>query len=330
MVFLDYWLYEKKIKIWSYLKSFFSFSHRKDDIDFRDLSIKSVLGKNDVDKDYDVLIPTLGRATYLEDVLHDLANQSTLPAKVILIEQNADINASTELNYIYDKDWPFEIDHMLINRLGACNARNIALSKVSSSWVFFADDDIRITTDLVEKAFEFIYQYGVSAVTLASLMEGESLIQKIPIQWHTFSTNSSFVNSNALQGITFGLEHEFGFGEDSDFGMKLRNKGHDVIFYPSTDILHLKAPIGGFRSKVLHPWNNDEISPKPSPMVMAHKLKHVTKEQLLGYRTTMFIKNYRLSEKINPFSYYSIMAKKWDKSILWAQELIRKHNPNGV
>jgi GT2 family glycosyltransferase len=37
---------------------------------------------------------------------------------------------------------------------------------------------------------------------------------------------------------------EFGYGEDTDFGMQLRNKGFDVIYFPDLKITHLKAPMG--------------------------------------------------------------------------------------
>jgi GT2 family glycosyltransferase len=36
---------------------------------------------------------------------------------------------------------------------------------------------------------------------------------------------------------------------DNDFGMQLRNQGHDVLYLPEPQILHLKAPMGGFRTE---------------------------------------------------------------------------------
>ncbi|NND10087.1 MAG: glycosyltransferase family 2 protein [Flavobacteriaceae bacterium] len=330
LLFLDYLLYEKKFKIGSLLKGALTPKLNIDQVDFNSVKIKSINSSVEPYKSYDVLIPTLGRAKYLKDVLVDLSSQTFLPAKVIIIEQNGLEGSSSELDYIYDQKWPFEIEHSFIHQLGACNARNLALKKVSSKWVFFADDDIRFKKDLVEKAFDFITDYGAKAISMASLMQNESLQYKIPIQWHTFSTNSSFVKSSVLTDIYFGMEHEFGFGEDSDFGMKIRNKGVDIIFYPTEDILHLKAPTGGFRVKMKFPWNEERIQPKPSPMVMAHRLKHTTKQQLLGYRTTLMLKFFNKSESNNPISYLSNFSKRWDKSILWATKLIEKYNRNGV
>lgn len=326
IMFFNFLIYKKKLRAWSMFKVLIKKSLKKDDIDFSKIEVKSNLLSNDLKEDYDVLIPTLGRAKYLKDMLLDLANQEKLPNKVIIIEQNAMPDSKTELDYIYNLEWPFAIDHTFTHQLGACNARNIALKKISSSWVFFADDDTRVAKELMKNAFKFIEKYGVLAINMASLREGEKLSQTYPIQWHAFSTNSSLVKSSVVDTIEFGMEHEFGFGEDSDFGMKIRNKGTDVIFYPNSDIIHLKAPVGGFRVDLKLPWENDDVQPKPSPTVMAHKLKHLTKEQLLGYKTILFFKYYPLQKTKNPFSYLKKFKKEWKQSVFWANTLIKQHN----
>jgi len=330
ILFFDYLIYEKRFKLWNLFKVFIIPKYVKDVIDFSAIDVESIIADKHSERSYDVLIPTLGRAEVLKDVLLDLAEHTILPNKVIIVEQNGLPESETELNYIYDQEWPFEIDHTFIHQLGACNARNIALKKISSPWVFLADDDIRLTKTLIENAYKFIEKYGADALNMASLRKGEKLAQTFPIQWYAFSTNSSFVKSSVIKDIVFGMEHEFGFGEDSDFGMKIRNQGTDVIFYPNSEILHLKAPVGGFRSKMNLPWDNESIQPKPSPMVLAHRLKHTTKEQLLGYQTILFFKFFGNQGNKNPFSYVSNMRKRWRRSIHWANHLINKYNPNGV
>ncbi len=330
ILFFDYLVYETRFRIWPLIKAFVTPKFSKDTIDFSGIEIRSTHTFDDLNSSYDVLIPTLGRAEVLKDVLLDLSKHTILPKKVIIVEQNGLPDSETELNYIYDQEWPFEIDHTFIHQLGACNARNIALKKISSPWVFLADDDIRLTTTLIENAFKFINQYGVSALNMASLRKDEELSQTFPIQWYAFSTNSSFVKTSVIKGIAFGMEHEFGFGEDSDFGMKIRNKGTDIIFYPNSEILHLKAPVGGFRAKMKLPWDNEGVQPKPSPMVLAHRLKHTTREQLLGYKTILFFKFYKAQGIRNPFSYVSSMKKRWNRSLHWAKYLINKYNPDAI
>ena len=137
----------------------------------------------------------------------------------------------------------------------------------------------------------------------------------------TFGSGSSFVFSECLRGCEFLKGFEFGYGEDVDFGMQLRNKGCDILYFSNPKILHLKAPIGGFRTKPVLKWQNDKILPKPSPTVMLYLILHFTKEQNLGYKTILFFKYYKLQNSKNPFRYFVYFRKQWKRSVFWANEL---------
>ena len=69
---------------------------------------------------------------------------------VIIVEQNPKHNSESELDFFTTETWPFAIKHTFTHQAGACNARNIALTQITSEWVFFADDDIRIENDLLK------------------------------------------------------------------------------------------------------------------------------------------------------------------------------------
>jgi GT2 family glycosyltransferase len=124
-----------------------------------------------------------------------------------------------------------------------------------------------------------------------------------------------------LKGCEFLKGFEFGYGEDVDFGMQLRNKGCDILYFSYPKILHLKAPIGGFRTKPILKWQEDKIPPKPSPTVMLYFILHFTKEQNLGYKTILFFKYYKLQNSKNPFLYFVYFRKQWKRSVFWANEL---------
>ena len=81
-------------------------------------------------------------------MLKDLSVQTHSPKRVIIIEQNPDLNSKSELDYLFNESWPFQIIHEFIHQTGACNARNLALSKVKSKFVFSCDDDNRIFKNL--------------------------------------------------------------------------------------------------------------------------------------------------------------------------------------
>jgi GT2 family glycosyltransferase len=323
LLFLNLVIYEKRFPIVAFLNSFF-YKKKKWDASVLDIievhSNKKVIGK----KTIDVIIPTIGRKKYLYDVLKDLAKQTHLPINVIIVEQNPQPNSQSELDYIKNEVWPFKIKHTFTNQPGACNARNIALSQVESEWVFLNDDDNRFEKNLISSVFDATENYGNEVVTVSYIQKGEIKIENRAKQWETFGAGNSFVKNDRLDIVKFNTSLEFGYGEDTDFGAQLRNLGVDVLYIPDPEILHLKAPMGGFRTKPILAWHKDDIQPKPSPTVMLFKILFRTKEQLRGYKTLLFFKYYKHQSIKNPILYFQNYIKQWNKSVFWANELNSK------
>lgn len=317
---LNYVLYQKLGHSRAFFQSLF-YSKRKTDGKALDTlvvqSSRKIINKATVD----VVIPTIGREQYLHTFLSDLAVQTQLPQKVIIVEQNPAEGSQSNLDFLKNTSWPFAISHTFTHQAGACNARNIALTQIESEWVFFADDDIRIGEDFLETAFSQITKYGNEANTLSCLQLNEKTVFDTVFQWKTFGSGCSIVKAETVKGLQFDLRFEFGFGEDADFGMQLRNKGYDVLYFPFPQILHLKAPIGGFRTKPELAWKHEKLQPKPSPTVMLYRLLHQSKTQLQGYKTVSFFKFYKHQPIRNPFRYYKNFKAKWAVSLFWANKI---------
>lgn len=322
LLFLNLFLYERKVAVFPFIFSFFYFK-RKLNINFLDdiyvQSTKETVALGTID----VIIPTIGRKQYLYDVLQDLAKQTHLPEKVIIVEQNPLESSISELDYLNTENWPFAIKHIFTHQAGACNARNLALAEVESEWVFMADDDIRFEEDFIENALKNSNKLGSNTTTFGCYVKDYPIHNKEQNQkqWASFGSGCSIVKSEVLGNSLYNSGFEFGYGEDADFGMQLRNKGIDVLFLPVPEILHLKAPMGGFRTKPVLQWHNETIQPKPSPTVMLYQLLHQTKEQRLGYKTTLFFKFYSKQTIKNPFSYFINYKKQWNQSVYWANQL---------
>ncbi len=280
-------------------------------------STKKIIEKGTID----VLIPTIGRKQYLFEVLNNLANQTYLPVNVIVIEQNPEEDSVSELDFIQNNPWPFSIKHHFTHQSGACNARNIGLELIESEFCFFADDDIIFEPDLLEKVMQSFEVTGNEVILVSCHLKTQKIKVELPKQFPIFGGGHAFVKSVCLEGLSFKMAYEFGFGEDGDFGMQLLSKGYDILFISTSEIIHLKAPIGGFRTKPVLRWQNEIIQPKPSPTVMLYKLLHETNEQLSSYKVTLFFKNLNRSFFLNPIKYISVFQKKWHKSQYWANEL---------
>lgn len=320
LLFLNLLVYEKKLCLLPFLHSLW---FRKRNLDENVLDkIKVNSTKKIIDKKtIDVIIPTIGRKKYLYDVLKDLSNQTHLPENVIIVEQNPDLSSDTELDYLVNESWPFNIKHTFTHQAGVCNARNLALAQVTSEWVFLNDDDNRFESNLIEKTFESINQYGCSAVSTFYPVSGQNVIERKIFQSWIFGSGNSFIKAVALEKVKFNMCLEFGYGEDAEFGLQLRNNGFDVIYFPDLLINHLRAPMGGFRTKPILAWKEDVIQPKPSPTIMFLKLNNLTLQQLLGYKTVLFFKFYKIQKIKNPIKYFFNFQAQWKSSVFWAEKL---------
>jgi hypothetical protein len=192
--------------------------------------------------------------------------------------------------------------------------------------VFFADDDVRFENDLLERSLAKINEFGTGCIVMGCLQKGEEQSTTVIKQSEHFGSCSSLLKVSLLNGAYFKKEHEFGYGEDSDFGMQLRYHGNEILSVPEVSMLHLKAPIGGFRTKISFKWDKEVIQPKPSPTVMSYNLKHLTKEQLNGYKLLLFIKFYSKQSIKNPFKYFNTFKERWNMSVKWATKLMENEN----
>ncbi|TYC17002.1 glycosyltransferase family 2 protein [Bizionia gelidisalsuginis] len=326
LLFLNIALHEKRVLLRPLFLSLFS-KKQAMELHFNQQKIisQSTIHIITEHNNYDVVIPTLGRVKYLYDVLEDLSKQTVLPTNVIIIEQDDREGAVSELQYLKTESWPFLIQHQFITQTGACNARNIALKEVKSPYVFLADDDIRFSSEVMERSIQFMRTNKYDAITLSCKRENEIDSLNTAIQWPAFGSGCSIIKTAVLKNIRFNTAFEHGFGEDSDFGAQLRRQGVDVVYFPKGRLIHLKAPIGGFRTPFQHVWNKEEIQPKPSPTVLLYQLLNNTSEQLNGYKLILFIKYYRLQHTKNPYLYFRKFKKQWAVSMHWATVLKAKY-----
>lgn len=314
---------ERKIPFLSYMKAFFSTKRFKKVVKLNQYSINSTLA-DESSNHVDVIIPTLGRKEEVKNVLFDLRDQTLVPYQVILIEQNPDENSISELDFIEGENWPFKLNHIFTHKIGVCNARNLGLKKTVSDWVFLCDDDNRLSSEVLKKSLAEIRRLGVNMISTAYRQPKEPLIFKRIKQWGTFGAGNSIIRKNLLKGIYFSPAYEHGYGEDKDFGMQLRKNGCDIIYNPFIEIIHLKAPSGGFRAKQDNLWDSDNIEPKPSPTVMALILNHYSSEQAYGYKISLILKFFPKQKIKNPFIYIHTMNKRWKRSLYWGAQLLNK------
>lgn len=309
VLFYCFCKFENSILIGSLIKSYFSQTFFKNDINLPEFEVLTSGGNV---KSIDVIIPTLNRKDHLKNVLIDLNNQKLRPKKVIIVEQGLDDKASSQLEFFND-EWGFNIIHHFLSHRGACIARNLALEEIGSDIVFFADDDIRFDENLLKNALTQLEAINVGCLNLNAQQENEDLVFKKVKQWGAFASGASMVRSEFLKNCRFDINLEKGFGEDIDFGMQLRQEGCDIVYHPFLKLKHLKAPSGGFRN--IMPPKDEKIEinniPKPAPTMMILIKKWYSKQMLEGYRVALNLKYYRHQPVKNPMTYLKSMKQRW-------------------
>ena len=316
------YLFINPLKIFSILASVVTTKKIDININLEDLyaDVEPILlDENDT---IDVLIPTLGRKKFLKDVLDDLCEQTHLPTSVIIIEQHPDENVESELDYIHSQEWPFEIKHRFIHQLGACNARNIGLDLIESKWTFLADDDIRLNKNVIEDTIVLSKSLKISSVTIATYLPHQKEVEseKTPFLWDAFSTCTTVLESQYAKKVKFDMAYEFGYGEDTAYGIELRKLGCSTLYTPYNALLHLKAPIGGFRFEFPHPWLKDNIQPKPSPTMMYLFESYMSEEQFFAYKTSLLLQQLKQKKSLNLFKFVKDFKAQWERSKHWSNE----------
>jgi hypothetical protein len=192
---------------------------------------------------------------------------------------------------------------------------------VKSKWVFLNDDDNRFTAHLLENSIKSLLKLKRDSLITSYLVPGETKTYTKTAQTTIFGSGNSFIHSKVLEKVQFDINFEFGYGEDTDFGMQMRNNGYDIIYDPTIEICHLKAPMGGFRTKFVHPWESDKIQPKPSPTIMLIRQKFNSLQQIRGFKTRLFLSLLKRNNYVRLISFVNNFNLAWKSSVFWSNKL---------
>ncbi|MCF6279724.1 MAG: glycosyltransferase [Flavobacteriaceae bacterium] len=277
--------------------------------------LKAIQGKPTVS----LVIPTMKRQKYTQLLLEDHKTQTYPISQVVIVDATSENERDSK--YYKKEDFPFKIDVKWQTSKGSCRARNEAIEMCTGDYIIFADDDIRIQPNFVENHIKLLQTYKAEACNgldvmaenihqdLSDLKNRLDKLESNNQRWKVGAI-SSFSNANScvskdfvIKTIGNDINFDGGYGEDSDYGLRLINAGANVLFNPFSANLHLKPPVGGYRfwgaqAKVLgknrkqQPWELDKpvkyYRPVPSPTVTYGLLKHFKPNQIKEWRSKHF------------------------------------------
>ncbi len=117
-------------------------------------------------KNFTVVICTYKRHYLIQNCLENILDNSIIPDKIIVIDQNYDFSTYNKILNIFQKK-KFK-NYLIIRNLiekGLTKSKNISLKKIKTKYVFFIDDDIILEKNYFVKNINLIFKKKAQAVS---------------------------------------------------------------------------------------------------------------------------------------------------------------------
>jgi glycosyltransferase involved in cell wall biosynthesis len=200
----------------------------------------------------DLVVGTVGRTIELERFLDSIASQSYRHVRVLIVDQNDD----DRLDLVLER---FE-GRISILRLhsgrGLSRARNVGLAEVTGDVVAFPDDDCWYPPNLLEDVLQGLATHpewaGLSVPARDAWGRSSSMLwdrSAGPIGrysvWRRAISFGIFLRSSAVEAVGGfsedlgqGSGTRWGSGEESDFLLRVLDRGNQVQYEPSLYVHH--------------------------------------------------------------------------------------------
>jgi len=217
--------------------------------------------------DISVIIPTYNRNRPLRTTLESLLSQNPAPAEILVIDQSEAHDTDTS-NFLQDLIESQKIEYLRQDVPNAQRARNLGIAKARSEVLLFLDDDIVAEPNLIEAHWRNYQDARIGAVCGFFLDPEEIPIEELPdvcyrpvTGWiyapHCYakrafhyswpSGNGSVRKRIAMSVGGFDENFTRTLFDDTDFCVRMKQKGVLMVHDPEAKLLHMKEPSGGKR-----------------------------------------------------------------------------------
>lgn len=200
-----------------------------------------------IDIKVSVVIPTKNRRKYLLNILSELNSQSKLPYEVIVIDQ------SDKFESINNDALNFNLIHLSLSNKGQASAKNEGITIASSEYILQLDDDISISSNLIEEHLKCILQNNADASTGSYVKESQYVKKETAysIAAHLPAGNS-LIKKNIFHDVgLYNTKYDNLPIEDTDLFIRCIKHGKRIILNHAACIIHYEANTGGMRNHFL-------------------------------------------------------------------------------
>ena len=244
-----------------------------------------------------IVIPTLNRQVYLQDVLDDLALQHYKNFEVIIVDQNETLDTA------FYSGWPFTLHAIHQTEKALWLARNTAVQISEGEYVLLFDDDSRVAPDWIEQHLKCLDYFNcqLSAGVSISVVGAKVPVSYSHFRWaDQLDTGNVMLKKEVFRKIgLFDRQFEKQRLGDGEFGLRSYLFGFESVSNPLAKRLHLKVSTGGLRQ--MGSWDGLRptkfFAPRPIPSV-----NYLTRKYF-GNKITFFTLLLSLPLSIVPYRY---------------------------
>lgn len=198
-------------------------------------------------KTVSVLAPTLDRYPYLEEELRELNEQTILPHEVLITDQT-DENRRQQIDF--SKYPNITVRYFPQNEKGQCLAWNKLIEEATGEYIFFfGDDAYDIKPQLIEKMLQTLQRYDADMV--ASNVREKGIVYGAT-NYHYYMSDTFPITlikkSVVMEAGKMDMFFNRNVKADHDLAMRCHLNGALMIYDPSAEIGHHRAPSGGLRA----------------------------------------------------------------------------------
>lgn len=243
-----------------------------------------------------VVIASLNRYAYLQNVLQDLAQQTVQPYEVWVVDQSDPHQA----DFFTAFDLPLKVVHQHEPALWL--ARNTAIQRAQGEYIALLDDDVRLKPDWLEQHLRCI-QHFQADISVGSFYPSDRPQEKTQARFRLseqFNTNNTLLNRRVFKRIgLFDRQFEGQRMGDYEFGVRAHLAGSLNIFNPLSAVADIKAPTGGLRA--MGNWDASRSSglfaPIPVPSTLYLMRRH------FGTQPAFWFMVRALSQRLVPYRF---------------------------
>jgi glycosyltransferase involved in cell wall biosynthesis len=215
-----------------------------------------------------VIIPTLNRYEYLDDVLKDLEKQDYENFEVIVCDQSEPVDEE------FYKNRDLDLKLIVQEEKALWLARNRSIKESRGEYILLFDDDSRVEPDWISSHLKCIDFFNVEISSGVSL---STVGGKIPANYSFYrwgdqvDTGNVMVHKDVFKTTgLFDRQFEKQRMGDGEFGLRCYLAGFKNISNPDAKRVQLKVSTGGLRQ--MGSWDafrtKKLLAPRPVPSVL--------------------------------------------------------------